>query len=175
MALYDASGSLIVVAESDSDNERIDTVLSQAGAWYIHVYGSDSGNGYELVWDDQYAHPGDADFSGSTDLSDFNIWNANKFRTNTSWSEGDFNSDGNTDLSDFNIWNAFKFTVAPAPAPVDAILGTAPSAEPSDAESFSASLVWLDQLASTDGGPDSSKGQTTPESIVDRLLASYWE
>ena len=68
-------------------------------------------------------HPGDADLNGATDLSDFNIWNANKFVSGTQWTTGDFNGDDTTDLSDFNIWNAHKFTTAgggaaPAPVPV---------------------------------------------------------
>jgi hypothetical protein len=52
---------------------------------------------------------GDANLDGFVDGSDFNIWNANKFRTTGLWSQGDFNADGVTDGSDFNIWNANKF------------------------------------------------------------------
>ena len=64
--------------------------------------------------------PGDANRDGYVDGSDFNVWNANKFRTGTDWSTGDFNGDGVTDGSDFNIWNANKFQgdgiVAPLPS-----------------------------------------------------------
>lgn len=56
------------------------------------------------------ALPGDANGDGFVDGSDFNIWNANKFLSGTSWTTGDFNGDGTTDGSDFNIWNANKFT-----------------------------------------------------------------
>ena len=56
--------------------------------------------------------PGDANLDGYVDVSDFNIWNANKFTSDGSWGEGDFNSDGMVDVSDFNIWNSNKFTSA---------------------------------------------------------------
>jgi hypothetical protein len=58
------------------------------------------------------ALPGDANGDLTVDVSDFNIWNANKFKSGTDWLTGDFNGDGSTDVSDFNIWNAHKFTVA---------------------------------------------------------------
>ncbi len=54
--------------------------------------------------------PGDANLSGVVDVSDFNIWNNNKFTANTAWCSGDFNADGVVDVSDFNIWNINKFT-----------------------------------------------------------------
>ena len=54
--------------------------------------------------------PGDGDQNWSVDVSDFNIWNSNKFTMDTSWQEGDYNGDGVTDNSDFNIWNMHKFT-----------------------------------------------------------------
>ena len=53
--------------------------------------------------------PGDANLDGSVDVSDFNLWNANRFAESTSWCSGDFNADGVTDVSDFNIWNLNKF------------------------------------------------------------------
>ncbi len=53
---------------------------------------------------------GDADGDGVVDVSDFNIWNANKFSEGTDWTTGDFNGDGITDVTDFNLWNANKFT-----------------------------------------------------------------
>ncbi|MEM7315508.1 MAG: choice-of-anchor Q domain-containing protein, partial [Planctomycetota bacterium] len=60
-----------------------------------------SGNPYRL---------GDANLDGTVDISDFNLWNANKFTPNSAWTQADFNSDGSVDISDFNIWNANKFT-----------------------------------------------------------------
>lgn len=67
------------------------------------------------------ALPGDANGDKSVDVSDFNIWNANKFTTVNDWTKGDFNDDGFVDVADFNVWNANKFTsfnpnVVPEPA-----------------------------------------------------------
>ncbi len=65
--------------------------------------------------------PGDANLDGIVDVSDFNIWNQNKFVSHdptspgTGWSTGDFNGDGVTDVADFNIWNNNKFTSAVRP------------------------------------------------------------
>ncbi len=56
------------------------------------------------------ALPGDANGDMVVDVSDFNIWNSNKFSSGTTWITGDFNGDGNTDVSDFNIWNGNKFS-----------------------------------------------------------------
>ncbi len=53
--------------------------------------------------------PGDADLNGVVDVSDFNIWNVNKFTVAPAWCSGDFNADGFVDTSDFNIWNNNKF------------------------------------------------------------------
>ncbi len=58
------------------------------------------------------ALPGDANGDGVVDVSDYNIWNDNKFTSGTDWTTGDFNDDGLTDVSDYNIWNANKFTSA---------------------------------------------------------------
>lgn len=58
---------------------------------------------------------GDANLDGAVDVSDFNIWNENKFSTNAAWSAGDFNADGSVDVSDFNIWNDNKFRRAGLP------------------------------------------------------------
>lgn len=52
----------------------------------------------------------DANLDGVTDLSDFNIWNANRFTTTCLVSMGDFNHDGVVDIADFNIWNNERFT-----------------------------------------------------------------
>ena len=53
---------------------------------------------------------GDADLSGAVDVSDFNVWNNNRFLPAAAWCQGDFNADGNVDVSDFNIWNSNKFS-----------------------------------------------------------------
>jgi hypothetical protein len=55
--------------------------------------------------------PGDANLDGVVDISDFNIWNMNKFSV-ANWCGGDFNASGAVDVSDFNIWNVHKFSAA---------------------------------------------------------------
>ena len=52
---------------------------------------------------------GDANLDGVVDVSDFNIWNSNKFTPTAAWCSGDFNADGSVDVSDFNLWNGNKF------------------------------------------------------------------
>ncbi|MEM7312286.1 MAG: hypothetical protein AAF497_03955 [Planctomycetota bacterium] len=59
--------------------------------------------------------PGDANLDYIVDISDFNLWNSNKFITGTEFMTADFNFDGITDISDFNLWNSNKFTVGPGP------------------------------------------------------------
>ena len=54
------------------------------------------------------ALPGDANGDGSVDISDFGLWNANKFTVGTDGTTGDFN--GVTDGSDFGILNSHKLT-----------------------------------------------------------------
>lgn len=64
---------------------------------------------------------GDATLDGAVDVSDFNIWNANKFAVLTvipGWCLGNFNADTVVDVSDFNIWNANKFLSSDAIAPL---------------------------------------------------------
>lgn len=53
---------------------------------------------------------GDANLDGVVDVSDFGIWNSNKFTTTGRWSLADFTADGVTDVSDFGVWNGNKFT-----------------------------------------------------------------
>ena len=58
---------------------------------------------------------GDANLDFTVDVSDFNLWSANKFTTGTAWCSGDFNANGVTDVSDFNLWSANKFTTTANP------------------------------------------------------------
>ncbi len=58
---------------------------------------------------------GDANLDGSVDVSDFNVWNGNKFTNTPAWCSGDFNADGSIDVSDFNLWNGNKFQSSSAP------------------------------------------------------------
>jgi hypothetical protein len=55
---------------------------------------------------------GDANLDGVVDISDFNIWNENKFSFVSHWTSGDFSADGAIDTSDFSIWNEHKFLTA---------------------------------------------------------------
>ncbi len=66
-------------------------------------------DGEELVFNIMGMLPGDANFDGLVDTSDFNIWNNHKFSSGC-YTEGDFNFDGLIDTSDFNMWNVNKFT-----------------------------------------------------------------
>ncbi len=60
--------------------------------------------------------PGDANLDGAVDVSDFNVWNGNKFTSDAGWCGGDFNGDGSVDVSDFNLWNGNKFQSSDAAA-----------------------------------------------------------
>lgn len=68
---------------------------------------------------------GDADLDGFVDVSDFNIWNENRFTASVAWCDGDFNVSGGVDVSDFNIWNENRFMASdavPVPEPGGVIL-----------------------------------------------------
>ena len=67
---------------------------------------------------------GDANLDGVVDVSDFGVWNANKFTSTGKWSQADFNADGQTDVSDFGVWNANKFqsSLAAVPEPAAELL-----------------------------------------------------
>ncbi len=77
-----------------------------------------------VVLEHYFALDGDANGDGFVDVSDFNIWNLNKFNTGTDWLSGDFNGDGTTDVSDFNIWNVNKFQSVGAAVPEPSSLMT---------------------------------------------------
>lgn len=71
------------------------------------------GNGFRIRYynggSEKEFKPADANLDGVTDVSDFNIWNANKNTSDTDWSRGDFNGDRETDSDDYDIWFANKF------------------------------------------------------------------
>jgi hypothetical protein len=60
--------------------------------------------------------PGDANFDGNVNLSDFNTLAANFGQSGRTWQQGDFNFDGNVNLSDFNLLAA-NFGQSEAGAP----------------------------------------------------------
>jgi hypothetical protein len=104
----DALGAAIRAGSSDAQfdldgNGAVDS--ADYGYWVTNIMGT-------VI--------GDANLDGRTDVSDFNIWNANKFTNSTGWCTGDFNGDGQTDVSDFNLWNSNKFTSAAASSAVPA-------------------------------------------------------
>ena len=96
------------------DHDDLAVWLADAGAANLA-----SGESYLL---------GDANLDGSVDVSDFNLWNANKFTSVAAYCSGDFNTDGVIDTSDFNIWNGNKLRSAddigtvPEPAGTAALL-----------------------------------------------------
>jgi hypothetical protein len=61
---------------------------------------------------------GDANLDGVVDVSDFNVFNENKFTETGRWSQGDFNADNVTDVADFNAWNENKFQASSGAAAV---------------------------------------------------------
>jgi hypothetical protein len=60
---------------------------------------------------------GDGNLDGVVDVSDFGIWNGNKFTSVDAWCSGDFTADGVVDVSDFAAWNGSKFTSSDAASP----------------------------------------------------------
>ena len=56
---------------------------------------------------------GDANLDLVIDSRDHDLWSASSYRTNTGWGSGDFNGDGSTDVSDFNIWNQNRNILPP--------------------------------------------------------------
>ncbi|MEM7312677.1 MAG: choice-of-anchor Q domain-containing protein, partial [Planctomycetota bacterium] len=89
---------------------------------------------------------GDANLDGVVDVSDFNIWNSNKFQATSNWTSGDFNADGFVDVSDFNAWNSNKFISADS-GPRDSARGENPTHR-DDEESQGERLRRIDQLFS---------------------------
>ena len=53
---------------------------------------------------------GDANLDGRVDISDFNVWNSNKFTSGVYWCNGNFNGDTFVDVTDFNLFNDNRFT-----------------------------------------------------------------
>jgi hypothetical protein len=77
--------------------------LADRDAWLVEAGAENlaSGNPYVVA---------DANLDGAVDVSDFNLWNSNKFNPTGLWSKADFDANGSTDVSDFNLWNSNKFT-----------------------------------------------------------------
>jgi hypothetical protein len=100
-----------LVAEINSGNHNADFDLTGDG-----LVNADDLN--DWVLNEKGTLIGDANLDFQVDISDFNLWNANKFQSGTGWCGADFDGNGGTDVSDFNLWNVNKFTSATPPAPV---------------------------------------------------------
>jgi autotransporter-associated beta strand protein len=69
----------------------------------------------------RYTVMGDADFSGKTDLLDFNLLAANFGKSNMTWRQGDFDYSGTVDILDFNLLAASFGRSSPNSAPPAAL------------------------------------------------------
>ena len=58
------------------------------------------------------ALPGDANLDGVTDITDFNVWNSNKFTNASSWCAGRLQQQRRRGCERLNIWNTYKFQSA---------------------------------------------------------------
>ncbi len=97
-----AGGSTDLLFDLTGDGQ---VTLADRDAWLVQAGAENlpSGGAYLVA---------DANLDGFVDVSDFNIWNGNKFESTPAWSLGDFNADGSVDVSDFNLWNSNKFTAS---------------------------------------------------------------
>ncbi len=113
------AGNRILINKTAEDNGVIGSFGTSEGlGLYVTGTGLSEVEGSLILTIDKPLHSGDANLDTTTDVRDFNVWNTNKFISETDWSTGDFNGDGTTDVRDFNVWNTAKFTSAgAAPAP----------------------------------------------------------
>lgn len=81
-----------------------DGLVDRDDLWRWLELGGDANLGVGLAYLE-----GDANLDGVVDVSDFNLWNSNKFEAVAAWCNGDFSADGVVDVSDFNLWNSNKF------------------------------------------------------------------
>ena len=70
---------------------------------------------------------GDFNLSRAVDEADFAIWSANLFTNSTAWNSGDASGDGMVDVTDFNLWHANRGrspipAVVPEPTPSVVVL-----------------------------------------------------
>ncbi len=108
-----ASGSTDLSFDMNGDGSITSADITEASVGWLAVGGA---NNPAATGGNPFIS-GDADLSGAVDVSDFNIWNSNKFTANAAWCAGDFNADGSVDVSDFNVWNGTKFSSSTAAVP----------------------------------------------------------
>ncbi len=108
--------------DGDVDADDIDTLClaildgSTNALFDIDGSGTIDSSDFDAYLDLIGVLPGDANIDGVVDVTDFNIWNSNKFTFNdpsapgVGWATADFNCDGVSDVTDFNTWNSNKFT-----------------------------------------------------------------
>ncbi len=106
--------------------------------------------------------PGDANFDGSVDAADFNIWNENRLQEGTDWRTGDFNGDHITDDLDLAIWNYLKFGS-------EALPGDANYDGNVDATDFN---IWNDNRSNA--GTDWRTGDFNGDGMTDDLDLAIW-
>ena len=121
-------------ADGNVDLQDIDTLTSEIGhggtrplfdlngdgsvdamdvdAWLIAAGQANLPQGGRYLW-------GDGNLDGVVDLSDYNLWNSNKFDDVGEWSRGNYFIDGSgtVDVSDFNVWSSNKFRTSSHPIP----------------------------------------------------------
>ena len=159
--------------DNDVDGDDIDAICLAIQEGSTNAIFDIDGNGiiespdFSLYLDIIGTKLGDANLDGVVDVSDFNIWNLNKFTSNDpalpgkGWATGDFNCDGVTDVSDFNIWNINKFTSALRPGdslPGDIMRGQEKTIDFGDGERADVAVV-------------STPGRTAVSSLVTGRIA----
>ena len=69
-----------------------------------------------LIQNILFTNYGDANFDWAVDVTDLNLWKANRFQSGMNWARGDFNGYGATDVGDLNLWKAYRFQFFGPPA-----------------------------------------------------------
>ena len=62
VGLIDSALSLVAASTSTTDNEYIDVIVPSSGTYYIYIEGDNTGNTYDLLWDDLTPIVGDDNY-----------------------------------------------------------------------------------------------------------------
>lgn len=115
---------------------------------------------------------GDANLDSAVDVSDFNLWNAAKFTSNTNWCHGNFNADGVIDGTDFGLWNSNKFTSASAGnQTLNNTKMSFPDFPMRPAAELTAACRWVIEAGTWKSSPVDNKSQQLATSLPHRRLA----